>query len=493
MRKFLRIFGIGVVCCALLAVAMIAWPSRYPPTPDPRTSRMIDNVRIVDVVAGTVGQPQSLLIREGRIAAIGQFDASPALPRHDEGGAYAVPAFWDMHMHSFQSSPQMHFPLWVANGVLNVRDMMDCPGRSDTLIACAQDKARWNREVAAGTLSAPRIVETASFYLARPDMAPAEARADVRRAKRRKIEAVKVYNDLPLDAYRAAAAEADAQGMKLVGHLPRAVRLEAALTAGQDAFEHAHILPRHCSAKNEAWRARELEGMSPTQQLETLVDSYEEERCKAAFKRLEAAEAWLVPTHVTREEDARAGDPAFIDDPRLVYLDPLSRWARNDDLGAVSSRFSGREGQDALDAYFLHGLALTKAAKDAGVNVLVGTDTALGGFRYHDELAHLARAGLSPPEILRAATIDAARYAGESETAGTLEVGKSADLVLLAANPLDSIAATRRIRAVVAGGRLYDRQRLDALLAFVSGQAGAPHNWMKLVWGFARSSMASEM
>ena len=121
MRKFLRIFGIGVVCCALLAVAMIAWPSRYPPTPDPRTSRIIENVRIVDVVAGTVGQPQSLLIREGRIAAIGQFDASPALPRHDEGGAYAVPAFWDMHVHSFQSSPQMHFPLWVANGVLNVR------------------------------------------------------------------------------------------------------------------------------------------------------------------------------------------------------------------------------------------------------------------------------------------------------------------------------------------------------------------------------------
>ena len=493
MRKSLRIFGIGVVFCGLLAAILIAWPSRYPPMPDPGTSRIIDNVRIVDVVAGTVGQPQSLLIREGRIVAIGQIEASSALPRHDAGGAYAVPAFWDMHVHSFQSSPQMHFPLYVANGVLNLRDMMDCPGRSDTLIACAQDKARWNREVAAGTLSAPRIVETASFYLARPDMSPAEARADVLRAKQRKIGAAKVYNDLPLEAYRAAAAEADTQGMKLVGHLPRAVTLEAALTAGQDTFEHAHLLPRHCSAKNEAWRAGELDGMSPTQQVKMLVDSYEAERCTAAFERLNRAEAWLVPTHVTREEDARAGDPAFIDDPHLIYLDPLSRWARNDDLDAVSSRFSGREGEDALRAYFVHGLALTKAAKDAGVKVLVGTDTALGGFRYHDELAHLAGAGLSPPEILRAATIDAARYAGQAGSAGTLEAGKRADLVLLAANPLESIAATRRIQAVIAGGRMYDRQRLDALLTFVAGQAGAPHNWMKLLWGFARSSMASEM
>ena len=493
MRKSLRIFGIGLVFCGLLAATLIAWPSRYPPMPDPGTSRIIDNVRIVDVVTGTVGQSQSLLIREGRIAAIGQIEASSALPRHDAGGAYALPAFWDMHVHSFQSSPQMHFPLWVANGVLNVRDMMDCPGLSDTLIACAQDKARWNREIAAGTLSAPRIVETSSFYLARADMSPEEARAQVIRAKQRKIGAVKVYNDLPPDAFRAAAAEADAQGMKLTGHLPRAVTLEAALTAGQDTFEHAHLLPRHCSAKNEAWRAGELDGMSPTQQVKTLVDSYEEARCTAAFGSLNGAGAYLVPTHVTREEDARAGDPAFLDDPRLAYLDPLSRWARNDDLDAVASRFPGRQGQDALDAYFLHGLALTKAAKNAGVTVLVGTDTALGGFRYHDELAHLGSAGLSPAEILRAATIDAARYAGESETAGTLEPGKRADLVLLAANPLENIAATREIRAVVAGGRLYDRQRLDALLASVVQQAGAPHNWAKLLWAFARSSMASEM
>ncbi len=64
---------------------------------------------------------------------------------------------------------------------------------------------------------------------------------------------------------------------------------------------------------------------------------------------------------------------------------------------------------------------------------------------------------------------------------GSVTIGKRADLVLLDANPLDSVANTRRIRAVIQDGRLYDRGRLDDLLAFVRGQASAVHNWAKLL------------
>ena len=200
-----------------------------------------------------------------------------------------------------------------------------------------------------------------------------------------------------------------------------------------------------------------------------------------------------MPTHVTREEDARAGDPSFVDDPRLAYLDPLSRWAYRDDLGGTTGAFPGSRGTKALQDYFALGLALTGEAHARGVRVLVGTDTAIGGFRYHDELEHLARAGLSPADVLRAATLEAARYSGQDATAGSIAVGKRADLVLLAADPLEDIANTRRIRAVVHGGRLYDRSALDAQLAFVKGQAGAPHMWAKLVWGFLRSSVSAEL
>ncbi len=75
----------------------------------------------------------------------------------------------------------------------------------------------------------------------------------------------------------------------------------------------------------------------------------------------------------------------------------------------------------------------------------------------------LARGGMSPFEVLRAATIEPARYFGMLDSAGTIATGKLADLVLLDANPLQDIGNTRRISAVVANGRLFtgaDRAKL---------------------------------
>jgi adenine deaminase len=108
-------------------------------------------------------------------------------------------------------------------------------------------------------------------------------------------------------------------------------------------------------------------------------------------------------------------------------------------------------------------------------------------------MGHLVRAGLTPAAVLRSAAIDAARYAGLERTSGSIAVGKRADLVLLDADPLADIANTRRIRAVLLNGRLYDRARLDALLKFSRQQGSAPHNWIKLLSGFARSSVASDL
>lgn len=80
-------------------------------------------------------------------------------------------------------------------------------------------------------------------------------------------------------------------------------------------------------------------------------------------------------------------------------------------------------------------------------------------------------AGLTEAEALRAATLGPAQYLGATDSLGTVEAGKAADLVLLDANPLEDIANTQRIRAVVTRGRLFDRAALDALLAEVERAA----------------------
>jgi imidazolonepropionase-like amidohydrolase len=71
----------------------------------------------------------------------------------------------------------------------------------------------------------------------------------------------------------------------------------------------------------------------------------------------------------------------------------------------------------------------------------------------------------TPQEALKTATINPARYLGLAQSLGTVEQGKMADLVLLEANPLESIGNTRKISAVVVGGRLFLKPALDLMLA----------------------------
>ncbi|HZU36102.1 MAG TPA: amidohydrolase family protein, partial [Gemmataceae bacterium] len=117
---------------------------------------------------------------------------------------------------------------------------------------------------------------------------------------------------------------------------------------------------------------------------------------------------------------------------------------------------------------------LVRAMHRAGVKFLAGTDTesldVFPGISLHDELALLVEAGLTPMEALQAATSNPAQCLGRHDL-GTVEKGKLADLVLLDANPLEDIHNTKRIRAVVFGGRLLEQTELQARLKEVAWAA----------------------
>jgi imidazolonepropionase-like amidohydrolase len=112
--------------------------------------------------------------------------------------------------------------------------------------------------------------------------------------------------------------------------------------------------------------------------------------------------------------------------------------------------------------------------------MLAGTDSpnpfVYPGFSLHDELGLLVRSGLTPAEALRTATVNPAIFLGLTDSLGTVSRGKVADLVLLDANPLTDIANTKRIRAVIQGGRLLDRTALDEMLANARSRAAAGGN-----------------
>jgi len=104
---------------------------------------------------------------------------------------------------------------------------------------------------------------------------------------------------------------------------------------------------------------------------------------------------------------------------------------------------------------------------------MTGTDLGgpfvFAGSSLHDELELLVRAGLSPIAAIRAATLTPAEFLMRRDV-GEIDSGKLADMVLLDANPLEDIGNTRRITAVVANGRLFDREAIAKLLIDESPQ-----------------------
>jgi imidazolonepropionase-like amidohydrolase len=111
---------------------------------------------------------------------------------------------------------------------------------------------------------------------------------------------------------------------------------------------------------------------------------------------------------------------------------------------------------------------LVREFQAEGVRLLIGTDAmntgVVPGFSTHDELGELVAAGLTPFEALRAATANAAEFIGATDQRGEIAVGQNADLVLLDANPLESIANTRRIAGVMLRGQWLSRSDIARML-----------------------------
>jgi imidazolonepropionase-like amidohydrolase len=147
------------------------------------------------------------------------------------------------------------------------------------------------------------------------------------------------------------------------------------------------------------------------------------------------------------------------------------RWDINARMVAEAhrrGRGDGRLYDDMVQLYRAAGIAVVPTVvysafaerlARAGVTIGIGTDIWQVPSAVHLELEELVAAGLTPLEAIRAATGDAARILGAADL-GTIAVGKVADLVVLDADRMADIRNTRRIRAVVQGGRVVDRARI---------------------------------
>ena len=110
---------------------------------------------------------------------------------------------------------------------------------------------------------------------------------------------------------------------------------------------------------------------------------------------------------------------------------------------------------------------------EEGVKMMAGSDVGgsgweIPGFALHQEFDQLAAAGLTPLRILQMATINAADFLGRTDTMGTLEPGKDADIVLLGADPVENVAHLHNIAGVIRAGRYYSPETLTSTIESIA-------------------------
>jgi imidazolonepropionase-like amidohydrolase len=442
-------------------------------------------VNVIDVTGGPTRTDMTVVVRGNRIASAGAADSivTPADAAVIDGrGKYLIPGLWDMHVHA--AWPDMADPLaelFVANGVTGVREMWGDPGIIKDWKAHVAERDGWYpRIVAAGNLvDGPEPVWPTSIRVRSAN----DARQEVQSLARAGADFIKVYSHLPRDAYFAIAAEAKKQGIPVVGHVTIAISAFEASTAGQRSIEHLTGVALACSALE----AQILEATAHTiasrgwaaasafeRGAGALIDStYDEARCQSLAQLFLRNETWQVPTLTVRYNITHLDDPALASDPRIRYVPGFVRQRWSDRAEALD-RAPAREA--AQQAQYRREVAIVGVVFRAGVPILAGTDElnpyCLPGFSLHDELARLVGAGLTPLAALQAATLNPARFFHATDSLGTVESGKVADLVLLDGDPLADIHNVSRIDAVVTNGRLIDAAERERLLNDAAGASG---------------------
>ncbi|HEX8411805.1 MAG TPA: amidohydrolase family protein [Thermoanaerobaculia bacterium] len=496
-RTLLAILGILVLVCVIFAIGVL-WPQeRLEPV---RTTVPIAfvQVNVIDVRAGTVVPRQTVVVENGRIRAVGTDVALPPNARVIDGrNRYLLPAFWDMHTHVFAVSPLLDLPLYIAYGVTNVRDMQGCPQPGDPFAACPEEKRRWTQEALDGKRVGPRVVASTSWMANGPGMVrrlknvppyfdtatPAQARQFVRHFAG-KVDAIKVYDRIPRDAYFALVDEARRLRIDVVGHRPRAVSaVEAA--AHQKSIEHARFILHESFAGSAALRTAPAAEWREDRQ--RMLDEHDPRLAAEIFAAMKEHGTWYVPTHLTRWSDAYAEHDSVRADPLLRYLHPLMKRQWLEDLDETLAEDPSPAARETHRRFYRKGLELTGAAHRAGVKVLAGTDYIVAGADLHRELRQLSLAGLPNADILRAATLSPARYFNLDHQYGTIAPGKVADLVLLEANPLQDIRHTQRLAAVIFNGHYNDRAALDRIQQYVERRARSWTAACKIIWRFVKN------
>jgi imidazolonepropionase-like amidohydrolase len=445
---------IHAVAAALIAsAALIVTPVAQ--APRPAGAVLYEGARLITGEGGPAVERAAFVVENGRFTGVGrqgELQAPPGAARVDLAGKTVIPALIDAHSHigymkDLTSGPQNYTRENILDHMRRVAyfgvaasqamgsDFGELPFQlRDELAAGGHPDAA--RFLTAGRGLAPldEISADNMRHAAYVVTTVEGARANVRELARAKVAFVKTWVDsrggaitpLAPELYRAIIDEAHAHGLRVVVHATGLAEAKSLLRAGIDVFGH-------------------------------MIGDVDEELI--ALFRQRPNTAILLALNAPR----RVVSAPWLNPPHPLIVETVSprQIARLQGRLASQTPDAIERGRGAWDR-LARGVKLLRAA---GVKIGVGTDGGgqtgdqFVGWTMHTEMENMVAAGMTPAQVLVAATRTSAEILGLSDL-GTVAAGKSADFVVLDANPLDDITQTRRISRVFLRGQEVDRARL---------------------------------
>jgi hypothetical protein len=378
------------------------------------------NGTIIDPSKSNPKSSGTVLVENDRIVAIGTSVKPPPNTRLiDARNKYILPGLWDMHAHLAALTPIGVAPEhYVAYGVLGVRDM---GGYLDQLTELKADIARGKRigpdiAMAGPTLNGPP--QPAPFH--RVVATAAEARAAVDELKKAGVDFIKIHRQTTREAFFAIADETKNQHLTFAGHVPLVMNWIEASNGGMHSIEHIQTI----------FENLEPDPSKLISKFSELVKRLEESEGDEIWATMVKNRTWFDPTMVGYEDSIDSKGPE---------IGKLRRTA------------------------FAAMKVLMQRAVKAHVPILAGTDILeRHGERLLHELELLASVGMTPKEVLAAATVNPAASLGW-DGPGRMASGAPASLLIVDADPLADISNLRKLSTVVLRGKVLDSTELARL------------------------------
>ncbi|MBL8268016.1 amidohydrolase family protein, partial [Steroidobacter sp.] len=341
---------------------------------------------------------------------------------------------------------------YIASGVLSVRDMGNDPVYLQKLRAGIERRS----------IDAPDVYPMGFIDKRGPYAAPtgrlvdtlAEARAAVAAYASEGYAGIKLYSSIEPSWIPVLTGDASALGLRTVGHIPPHISPAQAIRSGYREITHINMLLLELIGDLTVDTRTPERFIVPGERGGSIdVTSSQAQAFIDLMLKYKVAHDPTLATFLSQYR-SRPGEVAF---RAVPYADHLPASLRRAQVRSVSYN---HHKEDAFQRTGEVALKFIKRLHDSGVQLLPGTDASLPGFALVSELECYALAGIPNEEVLALATLGTARYMGQENTLGSVEVGKKAYLMLIDGDPVASLSALRKVALVIKGDTSFDAKEI---------------------------------